>query len=145
MFEGALGESILKRARQKKIAEINVRDLRGWTKGKRRTADDRPYGGGPGMGMKPEPVFDAVADLKKAVRAGRGKNKRRIILLSPHGKKLTQDIARDLSGSKHLILICGHYEGIDERVREYLVTDAISIGDYILTCGEIPAMVLIDA
>ncbi len=136
MFEGVLGESILKRAQEKKKVKINVHNLRDWTHDKRKTVDDKPYGGGPGMVIKPEPVFQACEDLCK-------KNTQ-IILLTPQGEKLNQPLAEELLKNKHILLICGHYEGFDERIR-ILADQEISIGDYVLTCGELPAMVVIDA
>lgn len=136
MFENVLGESIIKRACQAGHVKININDLRQWTHDKRKTVDDKPFGGGAGMVMKPEPIFEAVDDLK-----GRGT---RVVLLTPQGKQLDQKAARKFSGYKHLILVCGHYEGFDERVRKHLATDEISIGDYVLTGGELPAMILID-
>lgn len=141
MFSGVLGESILKRAQEKKLVLFSIVDLRNFTSNKHRKVDDRPFGGGPGMVMKAEPIFKAVENLVK----GSGRNKkRRIILMTPQGKEFDDRLARRLSVDEHLIFICGHYEGVDERVRK-LVTDEISIGDYILTCGELPAMVVMDA
>ncbi len=137
MFDNVLNESIIKRARKSGRVKINVPNLRDWTRDRHRTADDKPFGGGAGMVMKPEPLFEAIDDLKKS--------NARIVLLTPQGKKLNQKLAKRLSKYRHLILICGHYEGVDERVRKYLATDEISIGDYVLTCGELPAMVLIDS
>lgn len=137
MFAPVLNESIIKRAQQKKKAAIRVHDLRAYTKDKHKKVDDRPFGGGPGMVMTPQPFFDAVKRIK-------GKRKAKVILMSPSGKRLTQKIVRDLAKNKNLIVLCGHYEGVDERVREKLVDESISIGDYVLTGGEIPAMVLID-
>ncbi|MBI4846809.1 MAG: tRNA (guanosine(37)-N1)-methyltransferase TrmD [Candidatus Omnitrophica bacterium] len=136
MFKGVLGESILKRAQEKKKIKIDIYNLRDWTHDKRRTVDDKPYGGGPGMVLKPEPVFLACDDLCK-------KNTH-VILLCPQGRPFKQATAEGLKKYKHLLLICGHYEGFDERIRS-LAHREISIGDYILTCGEIPAMVIIDA
>ncbi len=138
MFSGVLGESILKRAQAKKIVSFSVVDLRDFTADKHRKADDRPFGGGPGMVMKAEPIFKAVENLK---RRGR---KTRVLLMTPQGKKFEASSARKLAKREHLIFICGHYEGVDERVRE-LADEEISIGDYILTCGELPAMVVVDA
>ncbi|MDD5745671.1 MAG: tRNA (guanosine(37)-N1)-methyltransferase TrmD [Candidatus Omnitrophica bacterium] len=135
MFAGILGDSILKRAQEKKKVTIDLRNLRDWTHDKRRTVDDKPFGGGPGMVIKPEPVYEACDDLCK-------KNTR-VILLTPQGEKFNQRIARQLSRMRHIVLICGHYEGFDERIRE-LADREISIGDYVLTGGEIPAMVVID-
>ncbi len=141
MFEFVLQESIIKRAQNKGKVKICVHDLRDYTADRHRKVDDRPFGGGAGMVMRPEPIFNAVEDIKLQA-AGR---RSQVILLSPQGKKLTQDISKKLAKYRHLILICGHYEGIDERVREYLVDEEISIGDYVLTGGELPAMVLVDA
>ena len=126
MFDAVLGESILKRSQAKGLAEIKVHDLRDWTSDAHRSADDKPFGGGAGMVMKIEPVSRALEELK-------GKSK--VILLTPQGKRFDQKLARKLAKEKRLVLICGHYEGVDERVRG-LVDEEISIGDYILTCGE---------
>lgn len=136
MFDAVLNESMIKIAQGKKLVKIKVHDLRKWSTDKHKKVDDRPFGGGPGMIMNIEPIYRAVKELKR-----KGS---RIVLLSPQGKKLKQELARKLAGFKHIILICGHYEGIDARVRDKLITEEISIGDYILTCGELPAMVLID-
>lgn len=141
MFKGVFDESMMKIARQKGLAQINVHNLRDWTHDRHRTADDKPYGGGPGMVMKVEPVDEALADLKRGSGTGGSSC---VILLCPQGNKFGQKIARDLSSAEHLILICGHYEGFDDRIRD-LVDMEVSIGDYILTCGELPAMVLCDA
>jgi tRNA (guanine37-N1)-methyltransferase len=136
MFENILGESMLKIAQKKKLVKINVHSLRDWTSDAHRTADDKPFGGGPGMVMKVEPVYRAVEELSKGAS--------KVILLTPQGKKFDQKTAKRLAKEKHLVLICGHYEGVDERVRG-LACEEISIGDYVLTCGELPAMVLTDA
>lgn len=141
MFAPVLNESIMKRAQAKGLIRISVYDLRDYSQDKHRKVDDRPFGGGPGMIFRPEPIFQAVETIKSKIR----NQKTKVILLTPQGKKLNQNLAKKLSRGKHLILVCGHYEGIDERVRQKLVTDEISIGDYVLTCGELPAMVLIDA
>jgi len=146
MFDGVLGESMLKRARHKGIIDVRIHDLRDWTADRHRTADDYPYGGGPGMVMKVEPVFRALNDLRAlrgGARSGRRNRGTKVVLLTPQGRRFDQRTARDWSGERRIVVVCGHYEGVDERVRS-LVTDEISIGDYILTCGEIPAMVLID-
>lgn len=137
MFAPVLNESIIKRAQEKRKVTIRVHDLRMYTTDKHKKVDDRPFGGGPGMVMTPQPFFDAVKKIK-------GKRKAKVILMSPAGKPLTQKLARSLVKQKNLILLCGHYEGIDERVREKLVDESISLGDYVLTGGEIPAMVMID-
>jgi len=138
MFKAVLGDSIIKRAIEKKKLKVNLIDLRKFTHDNHRSVDDRPFGGGPGMVMKAEPIFEAIDSLKLSKET-------RIVLLTAQGKVFNQARARKLSKLKHLVLIIPHYEGIDERVRANLVTDEISIGDYILTGGELPAMVLIDS
>ncbi|MCA9400367.1 MAG: tRNA (guanosine(37)-N1)-methyltransferase TrmD [Candidatus Omnitrophica bacterium] len=138
MFEPVINTSIIKRARDKKKVEIRVYDLRDYTKDKHKKVDDRPFGGGPGMLMTPQPLVDAVKKIK-------GRRKAKVILLCPTGKTFHQKKARVLSNERNLILICGHYEGVDERVRELVVDESLSIGDYILTGGEIPAMVILDS
>ncbi|MDD4878885.1 MAG: tRNA (guanosine(37)-N1)-methyltransferase TrmD [Candidatus Omnitrophica bacterium] len=137
MFEGVLDESIIKRARKSGKIDIRVHNLRDWTDDKHKKVDDKPFGGGPGMVIKPQPLFDAVGDLKKGSS--------RVVLMTPQGKKLDQQVAGKMSGYKHIIIVCGHYEGIDERFRKKLVTDEISLGDFVLTGGEIPAMALVDS
>jgi len=140
IFHAYIGESILKRALQRKLIEVGVHDLRDYTKDRHRTVDDYPYGGGAGMVMKPEPFFDAVETLCPE-RAGR-----KVIMLSPAGNKFDQKMAEDfLEEKKRLFFLCGRYEAIDERVRIAIVDDEISIGDYILTGGELAALVIIDA
>jgi len=142
VFEPALAASILKRAREAGIVTIEVHDLRQFTEDRHRTTDDYPFGGGPGMVMKPEPFFRGV----EAVRCGEDAGCREeVVLLCPQGERFEQGMARELAEKDHLILLCGHYEGVDERVREHLATRAVSIGDYVLTGGELPAMVVIDA
>lgn len=141
MFPGPLGESILGKARKSKLAEINIHDLRRWTHNQHRQADDRPYGGGPGMVMKPEPIFEAV----EFICSRAGPHSTRIILMSPRGETFRQKKAWELAAQSHLVLICGRYEGVDERVGERLATDELSIGDYVLTGGELAAMVVVDA
>ncbi|MCM8811969.1 MAG: tRNA (guanosine(37)-N1)-methyltransferase TrmD [Candidatus Omnitrophica bacterium] len=140
MFPGVIGASIIKRAVEKGLVSLHVHDLRDWSKDKHRKVDDKPYGGGPGMVMRPDPFFDAVDDIKR-----RSQGRPRVILLSPQGRRLTQPDVRRLSREPWLILLCGHYEGIDERVRVGLADEELSIGDYVLTCGELPAMVLVDS
>lgn len=135
-----LDSSILGKAREAGRLKVALHDIRDHTRDKHRTADDEPYGGGGGMVMKPEPVFDAVETI-----LGDAAGSVPVILLTPQGDVFNQDRARYLAGHDHLALICGRYEGIDERVRQHLVTDEISIGDYVLTGGELPALVLIDA
>jgi len=150
MFEPVLNESIIKRARIKGKVKIHIHDLRDYSSDKHRKVDDRPFGGGSGMLMRPEPIFKAVEKIKSqshpslSLRTSKVA-KPQVILLCPQGKRLTQKTAKALSKYKHLILICGHYEGVDERVRERLVDEEVSIGDYILTGGELPAMVLVDS
>ncbi|MFC2032518.1 tRNA (guanosine(37)-N1)-methyltransferase TrmD [Chloroflexota bacterium] len=144
MFNGPFGDSIIKRAIDRKLVSINLYNIRGYTHDKHRTVDDYPYGGGAGMVLKPEPIFEAVEAIKaKLSRKKEGDPP--IILLSPQGRLFTQQVAQELVQHTHLILICGHYEGVDERVREHLTTDEISIGDYVLSGGEVAAMVVVDA
>lgn len=140
MFRGPFDESIVKRAREKGILEINLHNLREFTNDRHRTVDDLPYGGGAGMVMKPEPLFRAVEKVKEEKRSSS-----KIILLSPQGQPFVQERAKKLAQEKDLILICGHYEGVDERVREHLVDEELSVGDFVLTGGELAAMVVVDA
>ena len=137
MFAGPLDESIVQRARSNGALQLAIHNLRDYTHDRHKTVDDRPFGGGPGMLFKPEPVFEAVEAL-----AGESA---RVILMSPAGRKFDQAIARELAGQEHLLLVCGSYEGFDERIREHLADDELSIGDYVLTNGALPAMVIIDA
>jgi tRNA (guanine37-N1)-methyltransferase len=137
MFLGPLDESIIKRARNTGILDLQIHNLRDYTHDRHRTVDDRPFGGGPGMLLKPEPIFEALEHL-----AG---EQARVVLLSPAGRLFNQAIARDMSQASHWVLVCGSYEGVDERVREAWVDDELSIGDYVLTNGALPAMVVIDA
>ncbi len=139
VFTPILNESILKRAQEKKKVVIHVHDLRDYTEDKKhRKVDDRPFGGGPGMVMMAQPLFDAIKAIK-------GRRKVTVIYTSPAGKSFTQSHAKRLTNLKNLIIICGHYEGIDQRVLEHLVDEEISVGDYVLTGGEIPAMLIVDA
>jgi len=138
VFKPIFGESMIKLAQEKKKVKINVHNLRSFTKDKHKKVDDRPFGGGPGMVMTPQPFFDAVKKIK-------GRKKTKVILMCAGGKKFTQKTARKLSKEKNIIILCGHYEGVDERVRHELVAESISIGDYVMTGGEIPAMVLVDS
>ena len=137
MFSGPLDESIVKRAREAGILKLGIHNLRDWTHDRHKTVDDRPFGGGPGMLLKPEPIFEAVEQL-----AG---EKTKIILLCPQGRKFDQSVARELAQEEHLLLVCGSYEGFDERIREALADDELSIGDFVLTNGALPAMVVVDA
>src|SRR5438045_2971399 len=132
-----LSESIMKRAQENGALELRIHNLRDWTTDKHRIVDDAPFGGGQGMVMKPEPIFAAVESLKT--------NESFVVLMAPQGKTLTQKIAADFSSKPHLIIICGHYEGIDHRVAEHLADAEISIGDYVLTNGAIAAVVMVDA
>ena len=142
LFESFVSHSIMKRAIEKKLVMFQAHDLREFTHDRHRTCDDKPYGGGPGMLMKPEPIFEAVETLFKKKKFS---GKTRFVYMTPQGKKLDQKLVRDLSKAEELVILCGHYEGIDQRVIDKLVTDEISIGDYVLTGGELPAMVLVDA
>ncbi|MCM3089572.1 MULTISPECIES: tRNA (guanosine(37)-N1)-methyltransferase TrmD [unclassified Cytobacillus] len=140
MFEGVLGHSILKKAAENQAVTYNVVNFREYADNKHKTVDDYPYGGGAGMVLKPQPIFDAVEDLRSKSGASP-----RVILLCPQGERYTQRKAEELAEADHLIFVCGHYEGYDERIREHVVTDEISIGDFVLTGGELGAMVVIDS
>ncbi|OPX83917.1 tRNA (guanosine(37)-N1)-methyltransferase TrmD [Pelotomaculum sp. PtaB.Bin117] len=140
MFAGPFSSSILKRAQERGLIKINLVDIRDYSTNKHRTVDDTPYGGGAGMVICPGPLFGAV----EHITALRGCKPRRVVLMCPQGRPLGHELAAELAGEEHLVLICGHYEGVDERVRERLVTDEVSIGDYVLTGGELPAMVVVD-
>jgi len=143
MFQGPFSFSILKRAIDHGLISINIHNIRDYTHDKHHTVDDYAYGGGAGMILKPEPIFEAVESIKSNIKPEIGELP--VILLTPQGRLFSQQIAQELSTYSHLILICGHYEGVDERVREHLVTDEISIGDYVLSGGELAAMVVVDA
>ena len=143
LFEAAFGSGIFKRAIDNGLVNINLVNIRDFTHDKHHTADDYPYGGGAGMVLKAEPIFEAVESVKAGLDKEAGKLP--IILLSPQGRLFSHKIAQELSQHRHMILVCGHYEGVDERVAEHLATDTISIGDYVLTGGEVPAMVVADA
>ena len=136
MFEGIINESIIKRAIEKKQVEINIHNLRDYTKDKNKKVDDYAFGGGKGMVLMPEPVYNALEALKT--------KDAKIIMLTPQGTKYNQKKAYELANEKHLILLCGHYEGFDERIRSF-VDEEISVGDYVLTGGEIPGMILLDS
>lgn len=154
MFEGVFGASILGKARDKGLVKLHTVNFREYSTNKHKTVDDYPFGGGGGMVLKPEPIFAAVEDLMERASGesseaapnlqAEGK-KPRVILMCPQGEPYGQKKAEELAGEEHLIFICGHYEGYDERIRQYLVTDELSIGDYVLTGGELPAMVVIDS
>ncbi|MFC2036049.1 tRNA (guanosine(37)-N1)-methyltransferase TrmD [Chloroflexota bacterium] len=145
MFQSSLSAGIFKRAIDRELVGISISNIRDYTRDKHRTVDDYPYGGGAGMVLKPEPIFEAVEAVKSSMSNEPGMDKVPIILLTPQGRLFSQQIALELSKYNHLILICGHYEGVDERIREHLVTDELSIGDYVLSGGELAAMVVIEA
>jgi len=145
MFPSLLGSGIFKRASDRRLVEINIHNIRDHTHDKHHTVDDYPYGGGAGMVLKPEPIFEAVEAIKTDIAHKQGVNTVPIILLTPQGRLFSQPMALELSQYSHLILICGHYEGVDERVRKQLVTEEISIGDYVLSGGELAAMVVAEA
>jgi tRNA (guanine37-N1)-methyltransferase len=136
MFAGPLDVSMVARARKAGLVDLQIRNLRDWTHDRHKTVDDRPFGGGPGMVLKPEPIFEAVEALAD--------EKTRVLMMAPTGRAFTQALARELAGEEHLLLLCGSYEGFDERIRT-LIDDEVSIGDYVLTNGGLPAMVVIDA
>ncbi len=141
ILDGPFNESMIKRAVEKKLVEINLVDLRDYTSDRHRQVDDTPYGGGCGMILKPEPFFEAVEDLKSKSGVERSK----VVLMTPQGVSFKQAVAQNLSVEKHLIILCGRYEGVDERIRTALVDMEISIGDYVLTGGELAAAVVVDA
>ena len=138
MFEGVLNHSILQRAQDKGMLAVNTVNFRDYAENKHNQVDDYPFGGGQGMVLKPEPIFNALESLQQTAET-------RVVLMCPQGEPFTQEKAQELSEAEHLVFICGHYEGYDERIREHLVTDEISIGDYVLTGGELPAMTMTDA
>lgn len=140
MFDGVFHSSILGKAQEKGLVSLNTVNFRDYSTNKHNTVDDYPYGGGGGMVLKPEPIFAAVEDITSDFS-----KKPRVILMCPQGEPFSQKIAESLAEEDHLLFICGHYEGYDERIREHLVTDELSIGDYVLTGGELPAMVVIDS
>jgi tRNA (guanine37-N1)-methyltransferase len=137
MFAGPLDVSIVKRARSTGLVDLRIHNLRDYTHDRHKTVDDKPFGGGPGMVLKPEPIFEAVESLAD--------ENTRVILTTPAGRAFNQAVARDLAQCEQLLLICGSYEGVDERVLEALVDDELSVGDYVLTNGGLPAMIIIDA
>jgi tRNA (guanine37-N1)-methyltransferase len=161
MVEAPLAEGIVGRAIARGIVDVRVHDLRDFTTDRHRVVDDMPFGGGPGMVLKPEPLFAAAEAViaqrqaesaasgrgpaEAAERRTQGEGGRAIVLTSPDGERLTHEVAKRLSGLDHIVILCGRYEGVDERVREHLATDAISIGDYVLSGGELPALVIVDA
>lgn len=146
IFDSYFNESIIKRAQKKGLIKINIHNLRDYTTDRHKTVDDKPYGGGPGMVMMVEPIFRAVQKIKnKKLKTKNTNKKQKIILFSPKGKKFDQKMARRFSKLNRLILICGRYEGVDERVAKYIADEVISVGDYILSGGEIPAMIVVEA
>jgi tRNA (guanine37-N1)-methyltransferase len=144
MFEGPFNVGLFQKAVEAGVVKVNIRNIRDYTHDRHHTTDDYPYGGGAGMVMKPEPLFEAVESIKSEL-AQPGVRKVPVILLSPQGRLLTQQVAVELSKESHIIFICGQYEGVDERVHEHLATHEVSIGDYVLSGGELPAMVVINA
>ena len=144
-FREVFQYGIIRRAGAAGLVEIKAHDLRSWTSDKHKVVDDRPFGGGDGMVLKPEPIFAAVESLTGARRRADIPSGRRVVLLSPQGKPLTQSMAAEFAQSEQLVLICGRYEGVDERVADALVTDEVSIGDYVLSGGEPAALVVVDA
>jgi len=145
MFEGPFSTGIFQRAVDGKLVRVNIHNIRDYTHDKHHIVDDYAYGGGSGMVLKPEPVFEAVESVKLGISINKEAGELPVILLTPQGRLFSQRIALELSRYDNLILVCGHYEGVDERVREHLVTDEISIGDYVLSGGELAAMVVVDA
>ena len=141
MFVSPFGQSIVKRAEERGLANVVTHNIRDFTHDRHHTADDYPYGGGAGMVLKPEPIFEAAEHVKETTGFG----DEPVVLLTPQGRLFSQSIARELSEHRRLMLICGHYEGVDERVAEHLATDSVSIGDYVLTGGEVAAMVVVEA
>lgn len=144
-FREAFDYGIIRRARAANLVTIKAHDLRSWTSDKHHVVDDRPFGGGDGMVLKPEPIFAAVQSLVDANRREQIPSGKRVVLLSPQGRTLTQSLAAEFAACEQLVLICGRYEGVDERVAQALVTDEVSIGDYVLSGGEPAALVVVDA
>ena len=144
MFQGPFDQSVIKRAVERGLVQIQIQDIREYAHDRHHTTDDYQYGGGPGMVMKPEPVFEAV-EYSLSGYSPEVRQDLPVILLSPQGRRFHQGVAEELAGRPGMVLICGHYQGVDERIREDLATDEISIGDYVLTGGELAAMVLVDA
>jgi tRNA (guanine37-N1)-methyltransferase len=142
-FRGPLDYGIVRRAREAELIEIGIRDLRAFTRDRHRTVDDRPFGGGEGMVLKPEPLFECVESLGVPPRSQRGRET--VVLLSPQGRLFCQELAQELAALDRVVLICGRYEGVDERVAEHLADREISVGDYVLTGGELAAAVIVDA
>jgi tRNA (guanine37-N1)-methyltransferase len=145
LFDGPFDYGILKRARTLGLVDIETHDLRSFTHDRHRTVDDRPFGGGEGMVLKPEPIFEAIASLNISPKAGRERSKETVILLSAQGRPFTQAVAEELAATERVVMICGRYEGVDERVNELLCDRELSIGDYVLSGGELGAAVIVDA
>jgi tRNA (guanine37-N1)-methyltransferase len=145
LFAGPLDYGILKRARTARLVDVHTHDLRNFTRDRHRTVDDRPFGGGEGMVLKPEPIYDAIASLNIASKSERLPQKETVILLSAQGRPFTQPLAQELAETERVVIICGRYEGVDERVNELLCDREISIGDYVLSGGELAAAVIVDA
>jgi tRNA (guanine37-N1)-methyltransferase len=144
MFEGPFNCGLFQKAIDKGVMKVDIRNIRDYTHDKHHTTDDYPYGGGAGMVMKPEPIFEAVETIKTELTQKGNVDNVPVILLTPQGRLLTQEVAKGLTQYNNMILICGQYEGVDERIREHLVTDEISIGDYVLSGGELAAMVVVN-
>ncbi|MBI2057832.1 MAG: tRNA (guanosine(37)-N1)-methyltransferase TrmD [Candidatus Yanofskybacteria bacterium] len=145
IFKGFVSESLLARGQKKKIIKISLHDLRKWTTDKHKTVDDKPYGGGVGMVMKIEPIFKAVKELNQESRIKNQGKKTRVVLFSPRGKKFNQEMAKKWTKLDQLIFVCGRYEGVDERVADYIADEVISVGDYVLNGGEVAAMAVIES
>ena len=145
MFESPLSTGIFKRAIEAGLLTVRIHNIRDYTHDRHHTVDDYPYGGGAGMVFKPEPVFEAVETVRSEVARKDGVDRMPVVLTTPQGRLLSQETALQLSRESHLMVICGHYEGVDERIAEHLATMSISVGDYVLTGGELPAMILADA
>ncbi len=145
LFQGPFSEGIFQRAVDRKLVQVNIHNIRDYTHDRHHTVDDYAYGGGAGMVLKPEPIFEAVEKVKKDIGLREGVEELPVILLTPQGRLFSQEVAQELASYSNLVLICGRYEGVDERVRQHLATDEISIGDYVLGGGELAAMVVVDA
>src|SRR5882762_8033970 len=143
-FRGPLDYGIMRRAREAGVVDVEIHDLRSFTHDRHRTVDDRPFGGGEGMVLKPEPIFDALASLNISPKAERDSSKETVILLSPQGRPFTQAVAQEFAATERVVMVCGRYEGVDERVNELLCDREISIGDYVLSGGELAAAVIVD-
>ncbi len=144
-FRGPLNFGVLRRAQEASFVRVGVHDLRDFTRGRHRTVDDRPYGGGEGMVLKPEPIFEALGGMGVGEKDGRAARRETVVLLSAQGRRFTQGVAQELAGMERVVLVCGRYEGVDERVNEMLCDRELSIGDYVLSGGEIAAAVIVDA